>query len=84
MKNCCLAWPEHSSIRALMLSAYTESNNTLHGREVWLVSCSQPLFLWTTYLMCTKSVESAGKMGWLCEIRSGHTRLEERQLKKGK
>ena len=34
MKNCSLAWPEHSWFRALSLSAYTESNNALHGREL--------------------------------------------------
>ena len=46
MKNCSLAWPDHSSLRVISLSAYTESNNALRGRnlEVWLVSGSQTLF----------------------------------------
>ena len=30
--------------KALLLSAYTENDNILLGREVWLVSHSQPLF----------------------------------------
>ena len=64
MKNCCLAWSEHSSLRALSLSAYTESNNTLRRREVWLILHSQPLFLWTTHLRHAKSARSAGKRGW--------------------
>ena len=39
MKNCSLAgWPDHSLRRALSLSVqYTESDNTLCGREVRLV-----------------------------------------------
>ena len=56
MKNCRLAWPKHSSYSALSFSAYTESNNALCRREVWLVSHSQPLFL-----------QSTGKRGWLYE-----------------
>ena len=67
MKNCSLAWPEHSLLRALSFSAYTESNNALHRREVWLVSCRQLLFLRTACLRRAKRVWSTGSRGWLCE-----------------
>ena len=35
INNCSLAWPHHSLHMALSLSAYTESDNALRGREVW-------------------------------------------------
>ena len=44
--SCSLAWPDRSLVAqgVLSLSAHTESDNVLCGREVWLVSHSQPLF----------------------------------------
>ena len=69
MKNCSLAWPDHSLRSALSLSAYTESNNALCKREVWLVSHSQPLFLQTAHPRRAKSVRSTGKRGWLRKVR---------------
>ena len=81
MKNCSLAWPEHSSLRALSFSAYTESNNALCGREVWLVLHSQPLFLQTTCLSTLKVCGPQAKGAGYARLRSGHKRLEEPQLK---
>ena len=74
MKNCSLAWPDHSSCRVLSLSVYTESDNALCGREVWLVSHNQPFFLWTACPRCTKSAQYAGKRVGYARLRSGHTR----------
>ena len=80
MKNCSLAWPGHSLHRALLLSAYTESNNALRKREVWLVSHDQPLFLQTTHPRHAKSVRSTGKRGWLRKIR--RTAAKKRWIRK--
>ena len=79
MKNCSLAWPNHSSRRALLVSA---SDSALCRRKVWLILHSRPLF----------PVDRAPKAHQKCvvrrkngagytKIRSGHARLEELQLK---
>ena len=80
MKNCSLAWPEHPSHRVLLLSAIPKAITPCVG-ELWLVSCSQPLFLQTTHLRHAKSVHSTGKGAGYTRLRCGHTRLEEPQLK---
>ena len=61
MKNCNLAWPDHSSLRALSLSAYALKRG--------LASLALPaFFLRTARPRNTKIARSAGK-------RAGHTKL---------
>ena len=74
IKNCSLVWPDYSLHRVLLLSAYTESDNALCGKEVWLVLHSQPFLLRTSCPRCTKRVWYAGKRAGYARLRSGHTR----------
>ena len=62
------------SCRALLLSSYTENDNILCKREVWLVSHSQPLF------SCRPHGPQEKGAGY-SRLSSGHRRLEELQQK---